>query len=155
MIADVAVRLATLADATAISAMSHEHIERGLPWRWTPARIARAIRDADTNVVVVGEPGRLAAFGIMSYPADEAHLLLFAVRAAQRRRGIGSAVLHWLEAAARAAGARCIRVEARFDNAGARQFYAEHGYHERRIARGMYGATVDGVCLEKWLRDGS
>jgi len=152
MIADTAIRLATLADAAPIAAMSREHIEQGLPWRWRAARVARAIRDADTNVAVLGESGQLAAFGIMSYPRDEAHLLLLAVRAARQRQGIGSAMLHWLEAVARTAGAKCIRVEARLDNGPARHFYAGHGYHERRIARGMYGDAVDGICLEKWLR---
>jgi len=79
MIADIAVRLAVPADAAAIAAISRDHIEQGLPWRWRPERIVRAIRDRDTNVAVVGEPGAIVAFGIMSYRDDDAHLLLFAV----------------------------------------------------------------------------
>jgi len=153
MIADIAIRLATLADAAEIAAMSREHIEHGLPWRWRRERVARSIADRDTNVVVVGEPGRLVAFGIMSYLDDDAHLLLFAVRRASRRQGVGSAVLLWLEEVARAAGARRVRLEARRENAAARIFYNEHGYHERAIRRGMYGETVDGIPMEKWLRE--
>ena len=151
MIADVALRLATRADAAEIAAMSRDSIEAGLPWRWRRERVARAIADADTNVVVAGEPGSLVAFGIMSYLDDDAHLLLFAVRAQSRRRGVGSAVLLWLEAVARAAGARRIRLEARRENVAARSFYNEHGYHERTIAHAMYGAAADGIRLEKWL----
>lgn len=153
MIAEVAVRLATLADAVGIATMSRDTIEHGLPWTWQPPRVARAIRDPETNVVVVGEPGSLVAFGIMSYLEDDAHLLLFAVRAIERRQGIGSAILLWLEAVARAAGAKRIRVEARRENVAARSFYSEHGYHERIISKGMYSGAVDGVRLEKWLRD--
>jgi ribosomal-protein-alanine N-acetyltransferase len=152
MIADVAVRLATLTDAAEIAAMSREYIEHGLPWSWTEDRVARAIRDADTNVVVVGERGTIAAFGIMFYANDDAHLLLFAVRRANQRRGVGSAVLRWLEEAARTAGARRIRVECRRDNAPARNFYIEHAYHERDIAKGMYRGLKDGIHLEKWFR---
>jgi ribosomal-protein-alanine N-acetyltransferase len=152
VIADTAVRLATLSDAQDIAAMSREYIEHGLPWGWRAGRVARAIRDADTNVVVVGAPGAIVAFGIMSYPDDDAHLLLFAVRRSSQRRGIGSAILRWLEAAARAAGAKRIRVEARRENVAARSFYSEHGYHERVIAKGMYSGVVDGIRLEKWLR---
>jgi len=153
MIADIAIRLATLADAAEIAAMSREHIEHGLPWRWRRERVARAIADRDTNVAVTGVPGELEAFGIMSYLEDDAHLLLFAVRRASRRQGVGSAVLLWLEEVARAAGARRIRLEARRENAAARIFYNEHGYHERAIRRGMYGEAVDGIRMEKWLRE--
>lgn len=152
MIADVAVRLARRADASAIAALSRDEIERGLDWRWRPQRIVDAMADADTNVAVAHSPqGALAGFGIMVYRDDTAHLLLFAVHPAERRRGVGSALLHWLEAVAASAGIRRIRLEARLDNAAARCFYSEHGYHERTIRRAMYGAEVDGVRLEKWL----
>jgi ribosomal-protein-alanine N-acetyltransferase len=152
MIADVAVRLATLTDAAEIAAMSREYIEHGLPWSWTKERVTHAIRDPDTNVVVVGERGTIAAFGIMFYANDDAHLLLFAVRRDNQRRGVGSAVLRWLEEAARTAGARRIRVECRRDNTPARNFYIEHAYHERDIAKGMYRGLKDGIHLEKWFR---
>jgi ribosomal-protein-alanine N-acetyltransferase len=152
MIADVAVRMATVADATDIAWMSREYIEYGLPWRWTVERVTRAIRDPETNVVVVGAQGALVAFGIMFYADDDAHLLLFAVRAERQRAGVGSAVLRWLEAAARSAGARRIRVETRRESEAARNFYSENGYHELQIRTRMYSGLVDGICLEKWLR---
>ena len=152
MISDVAVRLATLADADGIAAMSRDSIEHGLPWSWRADRVTRAIRDPDTNVVVVDGRGALGAFGIMSFSENDAHLLLLAVRQARRRNGLGSAVLLWLEAVARLAGAARIRVECRRGNDAARNFYSEHGYHERAIRRGMYAGVVDGILLEKWLR---
>jgi len=153
MIADVAVRLATLSDAADIAAMSRHYIEQGLPWTWTEERVAHSIRDPETNVVVVGESRALAGFGIMFYANDDAHLLLFAVRRAQQRRGVGSAILRWLEDVARAAGAKRIRVECLKENSAARNFYCEHGYHELDIGRKMYRGLKDGVRLEKWFRD--
>jgi ribosomal protein S18 acetylase RimI-like enzyme len=152
MIADVAIRFATAADAEPIARMSRDLIETGLPWSWTPGRVRRSIADGNTNVVVVDAPDGLAAFGIMFHADDDAHLLLLAVAAGRQRSGVGSAVLHWLEAAARTAGARRIRVEARRDNDAARHFYSEHGYHERVIRPGMYSGVVAGLRLEKWLR---
>jgi ribosomal-protein-alanine N-acetyltransferase len=149
------VRLATLADAGDIAAMSRDYIEKGLGWSWTEARVARAIKDSETNVAVIGEPGAIAGFGIMSYPDDEAHLLLFAVHPASQRKGVGSALLKWLEDVARSAGAKRIRVEARRENAGARNFYGEHGYHERVIEKRRYRGREDGILLEKWLRSES
>ncbi len=152
MIADVAIRLATPLDATDIAAMSRDEIEHGLPWCWSHDRVAAAIANPDTNVAVVGEFGALTAFGIMSYADEDAHLLLFAVRSASQRSGVGSAVLLWLEAVARAAGARKIQIEARRDNVAARNFYSEHGYHERSIRKAMYSGIADGMRLEKLLR---
>ena len=152
MIADVTIRLATRADAAEIASMSRDYIEYGLPWRWRHDRVAAAIANPDTNVAVVGERGAITAFGIMSYADVDAHLLLFAVRSTSQRTGVGSAVLLWLEAVARAAGARRIQVEARRDNVAARNFYSEHGYHERLIKKAMYSGITDGIRLEKLLR---
>ena len=155
MISHLAIRLATPVDAAAIAALSRDEIEHGLPWTWQEGRVRNAIRDAETNVVVAGPAGAIAAFGIMFYADEDAHLLLFAVHRSQQRRGVGTALLQWLEAAAQAAGAKRIRVEARMDNVAARSFYNEHGYHEHDVAPRMYSARLDGVRLEKWLRAGS
>jgi len=89
----------------------------------------------------------------MEYLEEDAHLVLFAVQRTQQRHGVGSALLQWLEAAARVAGAQRIRVEARLDNASARIFYNEHGYHERTIDLAMYSGLLHGIRLEKWLRE--
>jgi len=152
MISHLTIRFATRVDAAAIAALSRDEIEHGLPWTWREPRVAHAIADPDTNVIVVGPPGAVVAFGVMYYADDDAHLLLFAVHRSQQRRGVGSALLQWLEEAARAAGAQRIRVEARMDNEAARSFYSERAYHERAIVRRMYSARLDGVKLEKWLR---
>ena len=153
MLSHLTIRLAALADASAIAALSRDEIEQGLAWSWQAPRVRHAIRDPDTNVIVVGPVGAVVAFGVMYYADDDAHLLLFAVHRSRQRRGVGSALLRWLEEAAQAAGAKRIRVEARMDNDAARSFYNEHGYHERAVAPRMYGDRLDGVRLEKWLRE--
>ncbi|HET9864824.1 MAG TPA: GNAT family N-acetyltransferase [Steroidobacteraceae bacterium] len=151
MMHETTIRLAASVDAEGIAAMSRDHIEQGLGWSWTVERVRRAIRDRDTNVAVVHEDGKLIAFGIMSYRDEVAHLLLFAVRRSHQRRGIGSEVLRWLEAVALASGITRIDLECRRDNAAARNFYGEHGYHEHVISRGYYRGVEDAVRLEKWL----
>jgi [ribosomal protein S18]-alanine N-acetyltransferase len=147
----LSLRLATRDDAPAIAAMSRDEIERGLPWSWTEGRVTRAISNPETNVIVAGPAGSLAGFGIMSYIGDEAHLLLFAVAATHRRRGVGSAMLEWLEAVARDAGVRRVAVECRRTNDAARNFYGEHGYHEVTIVRRYYRGLDDAIALEKHL----
>ncbi len=147
------IRLATRAEAGDIARMSRDEIEQGLPWSWTESRVLGAIQNPDTNVAVIGERGALEAFGIMAYRDEVAHLLLFSVRPAHRRRGLGRAMLRWLEDVAIAAGIQRVVVECRLDNAPARNFYAEFGYHEMAIAKGYYRGIEDAVRLEKWLAD--
>ena len=149
---DLPIRLADPADAEDIAALSRDLIEHGLPWSWRPARVQAAIRNPDTNVAVLRDEGALVAFGIMEYLESDAYLVLFAVRRERQREGIGSALLGWLEASAKVAGAERIRVDARRDNVAARSFYNELGYHEVAIRPGRYSAEVDGIRLEKWLR---
>jgi ribosomal protein S18 acetylase RimI-like enzyme len=144
-------RLACLNDARAIAELSRHEIEHGLPWRWTTPRVLRAIRGHDTNVVVALEHDVLAGFGIMVYAEDTAHLSLLAVAPAARRRGLGGALLQWLEAVAGAAGIRQIELEARQDNTAALAFYTCHGYRTTETMIGYYLGMEDGVRLRKEL----
>lgn len=146
-----AVRLATSADVPVIAAMSRDQIERGLPWSWTAGRVRYALRDRNVNVVVASDGDRVLGFGIMLYADEDANLLLFAVDPSCRRRGVGAAILNWLEVVARDAGLKRVRLECRRENEAARNFYGALGYHERTIVRRMYSGVEDGVTLEKWL----
>ena len=151
MLADFHIHLATLADATQIAEMSKANIEYGLPWGWTPSRVARAIIDPETNVAVIRERNILAAFGIMKYEDEVADLHLLAVHPSRRGLGLGGGLLAWLEQVASTAGIVRVRLEARTDNTIGRAFYRSHGYREIAQVLGMYQGTVDGVRLEKRL----
>lgn len=131
--------------------MSRDQIEHGLGWSWTEERVRRSIDSPEINVAVIGATGALAAFGIMAYRDDVAHLLLFSVQPDQRRRGLGRELLQWLEAVASTAGISRITLECRRENAPARNFYAVQGYHELAINKGYYRGVEDAVRLEKWL----
>ena len=146
------IRLAQVRDADAIAALSRQAIEHDLPWAWTPPRLREAIHDPATNVVVATIAGAVIGFGAMEYDEDEAHLLLFAVDAPDRRKGLGSALLAWLEKVALESGLLRIRVEARADNVAALAFYRKHGYVQHEEALGMYYGVEDGVRLVKRLR---
>ena len=152
MLVDPSVAIARPSDASAIAVMSRDLIEHGFEWRWRTDRVVRAIDDPNTNVAVLRREEDLVGFGIMEHSDDEAHLVLFAVAKSSQRQGVGSTLLRWLEAVARAAGSQRICVEARRDNVAARCFYNEHGYHERILEARMYANAVDGIRLEKWLR---
>ena len=144
-------RLAALADAAAIASLSRSAIEHGLSWSWTPARVRRALADAETNVLVAADGNSMLGFGIMIYREESAHLCLFAVQPHARRRGVGTAMLHWLERVAEVAGVVRLGLEARHDNAQALAFYRRHGYAQAALVVGMYQGIEDGVRLEKRL----
>jgi len=150
-ITEFPVEIARPTDAFRIAAMSRDYIEHGLGWKWTAARVLKCIREPATNVIVIREGAGLAGFAIMKYRDDEAHLLLFAVDTARRRRGIGTALLAWLEATALTAGIGVVYLEARVRNSGAREFYRSHGYAEvARVAK-MYRGVEDGMRIAKDL----
>jgi ribosomal-protein-alanine N-acetyltransferase len=118
--------------------MSRDLIEHGLGWSWTPLRVQRSIADPQTNVAVALAQGAVVGFGIMKYHDDEAHLLLLAVRPECLRRGIGRALVAWLEASARVAGVGQAYLEARATNTGALAFYRRLGYEEIQSVPGYY-----------------
>lgn len=153
MISNHDVGLARHDDAQRIAEMSRDSIEYGLGWKWTAGRIIRCLADDATNVIVAREGSGLIGFAIMQYRDDEAHLLLFAVGAAHRRKGVGSALLSWLEATALTAGIGVITLEARTRNEEARAFYRRRGYREGVVVRGMYRGKEDGIRIAKdlWL----
>ena len=150
MIGACEIRLAVPGDAMRLAAMSRDYIEDGLGWGWTPARVARSIRDRATNVALAEHGTDLAGFGIMQYLDDDAHLLLFAVRPEYRRRGIGSQLLEWLESTAATAGIELIFLETRAGNATARGFYAARGYRELATLPRYY-RSEDAVRIGKDL----
>jgi len=143
------IRLAMLCDAERIAVMSRDFIEHGLGWSWDAARVARRIRQRETNVVVAESGAELVGFGLMQYLDDQAHLLLFGVEPIYRRQGIGSGLLNWLETCAITAGIELIFLESRVSNAAARGFYGAHGYRELALMPRYYSGREDAVRMGK------
>ena len=153
MIEQYEIRLAVTGDVRRIAEMSRDMIEQGLGWRWTPKRVLDNVQDRDTNVVVAFDRHNMVGFGIMKYDFEEAHLMLLAVSDSHRRKGVGSALVSWLEASAMTAGIGCIYLEARQINNGARYFYRKLGYREIRTMRGYYLGREDAIQIAKDLWD--
>ena len=144
-------RLAKSADAQQIAQMSREYIEYGLGWRWTQTRVLRAIEDSSTNVVVFHAHDTVLGFGIMLYGEQIAHLALLAVHPTQRRKGLATRLLSWLETCADTAGLERIHVETRSDRPAALAFYQQHGYASINRMPGYYSGWLDAIRLEKKL----
>jgi len=138
-------RLAKPADAREIAEMSRDLIEQGLTWSWTPARVQHFITGSDSSVVVARREARspgvgssIAAFAIMHFGDDVAHLNLLAVAPRYRRQGLGRQLMDWLSLTAMEAGVFKINLELRTQNGEARAFYESLGFNEVGVVKGYY-----------------
>lgn len=146
---NLALGLAAPADAAPIAAMSRVLIEAGLPWSWTPARVARNLNQADTLVLTARDRAALAGFAIMQFGEESAHLSLFAVRPDWQRQGVGARMLQWLTESALTAGIGSIDLELRERNAGARSFYLRQGFAETARIPGYYRGVETAVRMRR------
>ena len=137
---EISLRVARLSDAAEIARMSRNLIEDGLPWSWTPQRVAASVRKRNAIVVVARTPQRIVGFGIMRYGDDDAHLDLLGVHPEHRREGLGRQLVEWLEKVALVAGISAVFLEVRESNRGAQAFYQRLGYrHLARLAQYYQG----------------
>jgi ribosomal-protein-alanine N-acetyltransferase len=147
-----AIRLARAADAGIIARLSRDLIETGLGWTWTPERVLRTLRNPDVCAIVAGTGHGLAGFAIMEFLAEHAHLSLLAVDRRRQRRGVGKALVDWLEESARTAGIGTVYVEARVGNEAARRFYRALGYRDLFFMPGYYRGVEAAVRMRHDLR---
>jgi ribosomal-protein-alanine N-acetyltransferase len=130
--------LARLADSREIAEMSRDLIEQGLSWSWTPARVRRFIAGRECSAVVARRERRIAAFGIMHFGDEVAHLNLLAVATDHRRQGLGRRLMDWLTLTTVEAGVFRINLELRTHNTEARNFYQALGFTALDVVPGYY-----------------
>jgi ribosomal-protein-alanine N-acetyltransferase len=143
--------LARRADAAEIAEMSRDLIEYGLAWSWTPARVQHFISGRESSVVVARREGHIAAFAVMHFGDDVAHLNLLAVAPEHRRQGLGRRLMSWLTATAIEAGVFRINLELRTRNEGARLFYERLGFDQRGVVQGYYQGREAALRMSRHL----
>ena len=149
---DVTLRLAGPHDAQAIALMSRDLVEAGLGWKYDAPRVLRSIRERDTVTLVACDRASVVGFAIMEFGDDRAHLVLLAVRPAQRRSGIGRLMLHWLLESAQTAGIGSVHLELRARNEAARAFYRAMGFSESVLVPGYYRGREAALRMLRMLR---
>jgi len=143
-----------MADTARIAAMSERYIEEGLAPSWPASRVAWHVRHPESVVLTARSEGNLAAFAIMQFGDDHAHLNLLAVHPAHRRRGLARGLLRWLEESAVVAGTFIIELELRASNADAFAFYRALGYTESGRIEGYYQGVEAAIRMSRDLRIG-
>jgi [ribosomal protein S18]-alanine N-acetyltransferase len=153
--------LARVTDSREIAEMSRDLVEQGLTWAWTPARVQHFISGADSSVVVArcerrGDSRRedartIAAFAIMHFGDEVAHLNLLAVAPEHRRQGLGRQLMDWLSATAIEAGVFRINLELRSKNEEARAFYENLGFEQLGVVQGYYQGREAALRMSRRL----
>lgn len=148
----VSIRRARVADVDAIHAI--ELASFSDPW----SRIG--FRDTilgDRGLIVVAADAAQAVIGfaVLMTAADEAEISNIAVSKSELRRGVGSALLDHVVAAARSAGAVTIHLEVRESNAAALALYVSRGFAEVARRLEYYRAPdEDAVVMRLSLNPG-
>ena len=145
------VGLARASDAREIAEMSRDLIEQGLTWSWTPARVQHFIGGSDSTVIVARRERRIAAFAIMHFGEEVAHLNLLAVATVHRRQGIGAQLMSWLTTTAITAGVFRINLELRTHNEAARAFYERLGFEQIGVVPGYYQGREAALRMSRRL----
>lgn len=151
MPATLDIRLANMADAATLAVMSRDLVELGLGWSWTRSRVIRHIRSPESVVAVAQCRKKTAAFAIMRFGKEEAHLDLLAVRPRYRRTGIGRRLIEWLEKSALVAGVSVIYLEVRENNKEAQAFYKKLGYSQVTRLSGYYRGRESAIAMARDL----
>lgn len=143
---------ARMGDAPLIADMSRRLIEAGLPWSWTPKRVAGHMRQRENMVVIAKADGELVGFIMAHFGSEQVHLTLLGVAQEHQQRGIGRRLIEWVEASALVAGVFTVNLEVRASNYSARRFYGRLGYRELGYSPGYYSGIEDAIKLTRDLR---
>jgi [ribosomal protein S18]-alanine N-acetyltransferase len=93
----------------------------------------------------------VAAFAIMHFGDEVAHLSLLAVSPEHRRQGLGRQLMDWLTATAMEAGIFRINLELRTDNGQARLFYESLGFATQGVIQGYYQGREAALRMSRRL----
>ena len=121
---------------------------------WSVEALADQLAAPGVGALGLGAP-RLDGFVLFRVAADEAEILIIAVRSALQRRGLGGRLLAAAGQAAAGLGARALWLEVAVDNAPAIALYAKAGFAEAgrrpRYYRRSSGPPVDALLLRRAL----
>lgn len=103
---------------------------------------------------VVGEQGgAVVGYAGIDCAGEVADVMTIAVAPAARGQGLGAALMRWITAQARRAGAGSLMLEVRADNAVAQRLYATAGFATLTVRRRYYQpGDVDALIMRLPLR---
>lgn len=122
---------------------------------WTESQISGLVADPSSWLELGRQGDRLVAFALCRQAADEVELLLCAVDAGVRRRGLGRALVMQSADRSRGRGAGRLFLEVRDGNAAALGLYMASGFELSGRRPGYYrtsaGESIDAITLSMRL----
>jgi ribosomal-protein-alanine N-acetyltransferase len=118
---------------------------------WTDAlflaELAEVSISRDVSVAILDS--QLVGYVSFRYVGKQGDVNTVAVASDQQGKGIGTALMDWLESQAVLRNVREIFLEVRSDNEAAIKMYATRGYERIDIRRNYYGNTIDANIMRK------
>ena len=143
-----------LADLDAVMRVMDESFDPRFGEAWTAAQCAGLLPMPGVWLTLARDPKDVAGFSLSRAIADEAELLLLAVRGSTQKRGIGAMLLDRFCTLARARGATRLHLEVREGN-HAVNLYNRAGFslagRRRNYYSGPDGRSYDALTLAKTL----
>ena len=142
--------LSTEQDLDAVAALE----ARSFTNPWSRDMLARELRQSDVARVYVlrAADGVIAAFCACWIIYDELHINTIAVDPARRRAGLGTRLMRYVLAQARAAGAHRATLEVRRGNVAALGMYERLGFKIDAVRPRYYTSPVEDALI-LWRRD--
>ena len=101
----------------------------------------------DVSVAILDS--EIVGYASFRYVGKQGDVNTVAVASNQQGKGIGTALMNWLESQAALRNVREIFLEVRSDNEAAIKMYDARGYERIDIRRNYYGNTIDANIMRK------
>ena len=111
------------------------------------AELAEVSISRDVSVAILDS--ELVGYASFRYVGKQGDVNTVAVASDQQGKGIGTALMDWLESQAVLRNVREIFLEVRSDNEAAIKMYDARGYERIDIRRNYYGNTIDANIMRK------
>jgi ribosomal-protein-alanine N-acetyltransferase len=155
---DIVIADGGIADVEAVMAVMDDSFDPRFGEAWTASQCAGLLPMHGVWLTLASDSDSIIGFALARQIADEAELLLLAVRRAAQRRGVGKRLLEHFEAAAANRGARRLHLEVREGNP-AFNLYEKSGFsliaRRRNYYKGCDGYCFDALTLAKGAAGGA
>ena len=136
-----------------IARMAREHLQEvaeiessSFSDPWSLESLELMLTDRAMGIVALKEERVVGYVGMMCV-LDEGQIINVAVRADERRCGIGRTLMKAAEGYAKERGISFLSLEVRESNTAARSLYSSLGWEEQGIRKGFYSHPVENACV--------
>jgi ribosomal protein S18 acetylase RimI-like enzyme len=119
---------------------------------YTKAGLRYFLNQNGAQCLVAEECRRIVGFLVAEDNRPLGHIITLDVEEAQRKRGLGTALLAEMEGILAARGVREILLETAVNNESAVAFWRKHGYRSEAVLKRYYLGRVDAHEMRKTLR---